>query len=134
MNVEESNPPFNIRQRCENAFNLSGVVPVFTVGSTIFNPSGVIIDEFILAHEQVHAIQQGENPAIWWGKYINDEDFRFEQELKAYRVQYRVMSAMVKDRNLLSKMLYALAGDLSGKMYGSMCKFQDALKLIKNGI
>ena len=134
MKIENKNPPLNIRQRCDKAFNLTDTVPIFTFGDTIYNPSGVVIDDFLASHEQVHAIQQGNKPAIWWARYINDKNFRFDQELAAYRVQYRVMRDLVKDRNLLAKMLHAIASDLAGPMYGSMCGVNEAKKLIKEGI
>ena len=134
MRLLNENPPLNIRERCEKKFDLRSTVPIFTYGETIYNPGNAIIDDFITAHELVHTTQQGNRPEKWWGMYINNDKFRYEQELLAYRVQYRVMNDLVKDRKLLAKMLRAIAGDLSSPMYGGLCSLTEAMLAIKKGI
>ena len=131
MKISTENPPKNIRGLCEFHFDLKGVKPVFTYGDTIYNPHGGFVDAGLEAHELVHAIRQGEDPEAWWVQYFKDPKFRFDEELKAYRVQYGYMHNFIKDRNELARFLMRIAGDLSGTMYGSMCSQSEAMKLIK---
>lgn len=134
MNISNENPPFNIRQLCEVKFNTIGVKPIFTYGDTIYNPLKAPIDKSLLAHELVHKEQQGDQPAKWWNKYFDDDDFRFRQEAVAYHVQYLQLKKDIKDRNQLFKVTHLLAGDLSGKMYGKLCTYNEAVEIIKNGV
>ena len=131
MNIVKAKPPFLIAERCEAAFGLESYDPCFTYGDTIFNPSGNPIDASLMAHEATHQVQQGDEPEKWWDRYLTDKQFRFEQELQAYRVQYKTMQQMMKDRNRLAKLLVNIASDLSGSLYGNMCTLQEAIGLIR---
>ena len=101
MKIKIENPPHRVRQLCEKVFNLTGTKPIFCFGDTIYNPFNAEVDAFLMAHEVVHSKQQGEDPKAWWKKYLLDKKFRFAQELQAYRVQYKVMKDVIKDRNKL---------------------------------
>lgn len=86
------------------------------------------------AHERVHLQQQGgtaEGAAAWWEKYLSDPVFRYEQELQAYREQYRFLKKTVKDGNELTRRVYKLAADLNS-MYGLQVTQAEALRAIKN--
>lgn len=134
MKISEQEPPYGVMQKCQQKFDLSGVKPVFTFGDTIYNPYEMPVGEALVSHEMVHMVQQGEKPHEWWDAYLSDKDFRFKQELEAYRVQYRVAKSILKDRNMVARLLFAISGDLSGEMYGKMCTRTQAFKLIKDGI
>jgi hypothetical protein len=121
-----------VRQLCEHHFDLKGIRPVFTYGDTIYNPHNLEIDAGLEAHETAHTIQQGENPEAWWVDYLKNPEFRFKQELQAYRVQYRFMKNYIKDREKRARFLRAIAGDLSGRMYGNVCSLNEAMQLIKD--
>lgn len=131
MKILNINPPYHLRSKCEHHFNLKGVEPLWTFGDTIYNPFNAYVDPYLEAHESVHCLQQGDNPEEWWDNYLSNKEFRFEQELKAYRVQYRVIKDCIKDRNTQARLLFKIAGDLSSPMYGSMVGNIEALKLIK---
>lgn len=132
MKIVNSNPPFNIRELCEDLFDVKDTKCVWTFGDTIFNPHGGNVDPLMELHEAVHADQQGDSPATWWDKYFRDEKFRFEQELEAYRMQYKHAALKIKDRNQRFRYLNALAVDLSSPIYGSLCTTSEARKLIKD--
>lgn len=104
---------------------------IFTYGDTIYNPDDGYIDAAILAHEEIHEKQQGDDPAGWWVKYLESPEFRLNQELQAYRKQWRVFSKG-KDRNLTFKFLYGIAGHLAGAMYGNIISIDEAVKRIKS--
>lgn len=104
---------------------------IFTFGNTIYNPSGGDIDLPLMAHEQTHSIQQ-ENigPEEWWKKYLSDNNFRLEQELQAYKIQYKYYCNVIKDRNARYKFLNRIASDLSSEVYGNLISKSDALSKI----
>lgn len=120
-----------IHERCEQQFDLGGVHPVYTYGENIYNPHDDVIDPLLQAHEATHQIQQGVHPEDWWEKWLTDKYFRFDQELAAYRVEYKTAKQIIKDRNDMAKLLVALGGDLSGPQYGDLCTLQEAIGLIR---
>lgn len=130
MRILATNPPYNIRELCEATFDLDGMRPVWTYGNTLYNPHGGIIDAPLYAHEQTHSVQQGDSPAQWWTRYLEEPEFRFEQELAAYRAQYVSYQEVVKDRNALNRILHGLASDLSSSLYGGLCTHAKAKRCI----
>jgi hypothetical protein len=85
----------------------------------------------VVVHEATHLNQQeviGRD--IWWDRYLKDATFRFKNEVEAYQAQVRFISDAVKDRNQRFQLVHHLALDLSGTMYGKICTYSDALKLI----
>lgn len=51
--------------------------------------SGRLSDDLV-AHESVHLERQAQmGVEIWWDRYLNDEKFRFNEELLAYKAQYQ---------------------------------------------
>ena len=130
MNIVKEYPP-NIT-KIRNAFPIE-VNTVFTYGDNLYAPLVEFeIPSDLLAHEKTHTIQQGPDPEAWWDKYIADPKFRFDQELEAYRNQYRFYCKFVKGRNERFKFLVTIAHDLSSPLYGSMVGFLEATNLIKS--
>lgn len=134
MNLSNKRPPNNVAKRCAEKFDLSNCKPIYTFGDTVYNPHNAKVDEFLIAHETVHAMQQGEHPGEWWNDYFSDKDFRFKEELAAYRVQFRVFCSQIKDRNEQARYLIKLANDLSSLQYGGLCTQSTAFKLIKQNV
>ena len=132
MKISTENPPHNIRELCEVNFDLKNKKPVFTFGDTIYNPHNGVLDIALLEHEKLHSIQQGKKPVEWWYRYFQESEFRFDQELEAYRVQYKVASKNIKGKNQHFEFLKMIAKDLSDGMYGNTCSFYKAMELIKN--
>lgn len=104
---------------------------IFTYGDVIYNPSGNLIDEPLMKHEEHHSKQQGERPELWWQRYLQDIDFRCSQEISAYQISYQSAKTFIRDRNKLHTYLMSLAMDLSGPMYGSIITFSEAYEAIK---
>lgn len=112
-------------------FGVSWERTAVAYGDTIHAAGALPAD--IEAHERVHLQQQGgsaEGARVWWERYLNDPRFRYEQELQAYREQYRFLAKTVKDRNELARRAHRLATLLSGEMYGSIGTHAEALKAI----
>lgn len=128
MTIKNEFPP-NYAEIAE-AFDLTGVKPVFSYRPFLYNPHNCPIPDHLLTHELVHQEQQ-QDPKAWWNRYLEDRDFRLEQELAAYRAQYQFGKKWIKDRNTLFRFLDALATELSGKMYGEIIGRDEALHLIE---
>jgi hypothetical protein len=69
---------------------------------------------------------------LWWKRYIQDVDFRLDQECEAYGAQYKLICQMVKDRNRQAKNLWAMADILAGPLYGNIVGRTEAMKRIKS--
>lgn len=102
---------------------------VFTYGDKLFVPSGNRIDVHLLEHEEVHAKQQKQmGIEKWWERYLEDPGFRLQQEVDAYRIQYKSMANLsVRER---VGYLDHIANDLSGPMYGSLMTKEEARFII----
>jgi hypothetical protein len=133
MIIKNEKPP--IWDNACAAFKINPANTLFTFGDTIYNPGGIDpIPAHLLVHEEVHAEQQGHNDegaALWWGKFLRDHSFRLEQEARAYGAQYTFLCKTVKDRNQRYKILWDLAGILSGPLYANCSSRQGAVKLIQ---
>jgi len=124
----------------------------FTYGDTLYNPSKLPIPPEIIAHEKVHIEQQKAtilikhravgmstekpniiemNPALWWGKFLREPEFRIDQEAKAYGRQYEYICSVIKDDKTRTKYLEQLAESLSGPLYNSCVSKKEAVILIQ---
>lgn len=103
---------------------------IFTFGQTIFNPSAVQISPALRSHESVHARRQGGDPAGWWASYLDDPQFRLEEELIAHRAEYRAFRSWTKDRNAVARELDVIARRLSGPLYGGLLSHAKARRFI----
>lgn len=129
MEISTQKPP-NYEQILE-VFDVKDKPVVFTYGNVLYNvPEGYKVPEHLFMHEKIHSKQQGDNPVDWWDKYMKDLDFRLEQEIEAYAVQYK----FVKDterRKTSDWFLDRIAHDLASEVYGSIIPFEQAKIKIK---
>lgn len=117
--VDEAMNKFDIADRIDNI--------AFTYGDTIYAKRDLSFG--LVAHEIIHIIQQKNiGKDIWWRRFLNDFLFRLEQEVEAYRNQYRVYK--LNDPVGAEVELERIAQDLSGKMYGNIVDFDRAKELI----
>ena len=130
MQIVNEYPP--IYEQAAEVFPLSGN-EIFAWGDTIYYPKGGEIPVWLIGHEKVHSRQQGGNPEVWWSQYLVDTQFRYEQELEAHQVEYRVFCKNNKDRNKQVKYLHAISRRLASPMYGSVVNFGEAMRRIKHG-
>lgn len=90
---------------------------VFTYGSTIHIPNRIPPASHLIAHEEIHVLQQGDDPAAWWERYLADPEFRAEQELEAYRAQYQFIEQN-HDRKFRRMAIKKLSKHMASAMYG----------------
>ena len=108
--------------------------PIFCYGDTIYNPTKQDLANRpdLIVHEEVHMKQQGKSPDFWWERYFLNPEFRLEQEVEAYRAQYKYMSKHIKDRETLAWFLSEISRDLSSELYGNIISKQDAWSRIRS--
>lgn len=111
----------------------TGPNTIYTVGKTIYTSSIASIGQDIMLHESQHARQQAAAAPIlgvlvWWVRYLLSTQYRLNQELDAYRHQYRWMRP--SDKNAAARYAVALAGVLAGPLYGRVIDFQAARQAI----
>jgi len=95
-------------------------------GNTIYYEGEEKVTGHLLKHEKVHIKQcRGSKwiGLLWWLRYSFSKKFRLSQELEAYRVQYKHSGD--------PRVLIHIANDLSGKLYGNLISYEEAIKLIK---
>lgn len=130
MEIINAFPP-NIEE-IKKRFNLDGHKPVFSYGKILYVPYGADIDPHLMAHEMTHGKYQIEmGVENWWKKYLYDDTFRLDQEVEAYRAQYKRYCHDVKDGNRRAKLLNFIADSLSSAMYGNLVSKSEAMRLIK---
>lgn len=123
-------PP--IYEEAAKRFNIRGRKVVFAWGDKIYDPFDANIGPDLEVHEAVHGEQQKAigGPEIWWHKYFIDANFRLEQEIQAYRAQYKFFCKQYRDRNQQTQFLSRIAGDLS-TMYDLPITRAEAMHRIK---
>lgn len=130
MNIVKAYPP-NI-EKIKAVVQINPMT-IFTYGDTIYNPGGHPIENQseLIAHETVHAIQQGSDPEAWWDKYLSDVHFRLEQEIDAYKAQYKKFRRMTINKKARNQLADRLARDLSSPLYGNIIDYYTARQKIK---
>lgn len=91
---------------------------LFAYGEDIYNPSGVTIPHWLLAHEYRHCARQWQaDPEAWWEKYITDSEFRYGEELLAHVEEYIAQARGTRDRNARVKLEMRTAARLIAPLY-----------------
>lgn len=130
MDVIYGFPP--VYDRVRNVFDIAGKSVIFAYGDKIYNPFRAGITPDLFAHETIHSKQQAlTSPDAWWERYLTEKDFRLDQEVEAYGAQYRYLRGCTPNRKKLEEKLHKLADDLSGRIYGNLCSYDRARKLIQ---
>lgn len=103
---------------------------VFTYFEGIYTSKPMPTDLFV--HESVHYVRQGsgqdENRAKeWWLRYASDKEFRYQEELLAYREQYKYILKKTNKAIAFEFAKNSLAKDLSSEIYGNLKSFYACL-------
>lgn len=105
---------------------------VYTYGNVVHVKKGVLRDD-VEAHETIHVVQQMNypgGPSEWWKRYMSDSEFCLEQELEAYRAQYKFVEKKYPKRQHW-EMLRFYAKCLTS-LYDLKVDLLQAINLIKN--
>jgi hypothetical protein len=110
-------PP--IYARILDAFPLAkkrGVI--FSWGENIYNPSGVDIPDHLIIHERLHSRRQNGDPRGWWDKYLEDSEFRLNEEILAHIAELSYVKDHAPSRELRRGAAGAVALRLRNPLYG----------------
>lgn len=134
LTIKVAQPP--IWEEAHKHFTIDDERTVYTYGDTLYNPGNTDVDIFLYTHEQTHQRQQAAvgGPEDWWRMYFADPNFRQDQELEAYREQYRLYCEHVHDREKRFRYRFQLGQFLSSKMYSAGITHNEACERIKKGI
>lgn len=125
MEIRFERPP--MWAEIDAKFHVDGKPVIFSWGDIIYNPQHITIPPELIVHESVHGIRQlssvVNDPDIdpteaWWLCYIQNESFRYAEELLAHKAEYQFLAAKVKDRNKLNSLLVRTAARLTSPLYG----------------
>lgn len=131
MKIFNTYPP-NYKRICE-VFNIKGSRSiVFTYDGVLYNPGAGKISQDLMVHEETHVRQQKEiGVDVWWDKYLTDAEFRTQQELEAYRVQWRYAKEHYA-RYYNRLVLKHISRSLAGEMYGNLMTKKEAEEAIRS--
>lgn len=90
---------------------------LFAYGEDIYNPSSVPVSRALLAHEYRHCARQFQRVDAWWDKYIEDPEFRYNEELIAHADEFIDLMKGVGDRNKRTKLIMTTAARLIAPLY-----------------
>ena len=80
-------------------------------------------------HEITHHEQQKRDGLEYWVEhYLTDPKYRLRMEVEAYKHQLTIIT----DRNDRTKLRIRCAHDLSSSLYGNICTYEEALKLLSS--
>lgn len=103
---------------------------VFSYGEYIYNPAGNPLPTHLEVHENVHQRQQEGRVKEWWNIYLTSPQFRLEQELEAYSVEYRYIQSTENNKTAKAFLDYA-SSMLSSPIYGNIINFYQAHTAIR---
>lgn len=129
MKIEVANPPNYIE--ILKVFDVANKPVVFCYGDTIFNPKNLSINQAIVAHEEIHSRRQGDDPEEWWNSYLNERDFRLNEEILAHVTEWRFFKDLKTPRNIRRLYKKGIAERLSSSIYGDLVSYKEALKIIE---
>lgn len=118
---------------------------LYAWGNSIYNPSGVIIEPWIMAHERVHGERQlnytvgvpgpwSENNAIrtWWRHYILSPQFRLQEEILAHQKEWEIAQKFLSKKKA-QRYLVTISQRLASPLYGNLISAPDAQATIMKG-
>ena len=118
MKIIKDYPPlFDLIDR---AFNVKGKPIIYAWGDVIYNPMGASIDEHLQTHEGAHGRRQGVDPTDWWLQYIEDEQFRLEEEVIAHAAELGSRFSDAENRHARRAALKLVARRLASPIYGKL--------------
>src|SRR5216684_1545019 len=119
VSIVRAYPPnyAGITRRFPSVRGRQGVL--YAWGDRIYNPSGGMVPPWLVVHELTHLRQQTDydQPSIWWGLYMDDAQFRFEQELEAHKQE--LVAYATQEPNLWRREQYLdrVAARLASPLY-----------------
>lgn len=116
MKIIFANPP--LFDLIAAKFKVKDQQVIFAWGDTIYNPKRIPIGPELLAHEVIHGKRQARDIEGWWHRYLEDPEFRLQEELLAHRAEFwRVLRGRSTDRKFRDECLTVAAKRLINPLY-----------------
>lgn len=103
---------------------------LYAWGDRLYNPSGIKVMPWLMAHESVHGGRQlqrylctipGYTPVEnWWIRYVHNPKFRLNEEILAHRAEWEAYKNAIQNPTQRQFYLAMIAGRLSSPLYGSL--------------
>lgn len=120
---------------------------MFAYDGNIYNPSGIVIPPALIAHEEVHLARQKalaphagsttqwSGPDLWWQRYLEDCEFRYNEELLAHVAEF-LTQLTTRDRNFGARLMMHTALRLIAPLYNYQPprSLQEAMKDLRREI
>lgn len=106
--------------------------PIFCFGNVIYNPYKVTITKDLEVHEEAHSKRQGNNPNEWWMRYLENKEFRLQEEIIAYGVQLAFINSLGIPAKIRQWKEEKLAEGLSSNLYNLGISYGEAKSKIRN--
>jgi len=131
--VQVGYPP--IIDELEKVFGpLKGREILYSWGTTIYNPMAVPVHGQFFAHEGTHGMRQlapGMSIETWWKLYMEERDFRLNEEMLAHIAEYQAFCILHKDRNLRAVYLDKVARKFVSPLYKFDVTYKDAKEFLR---
>lgn len=130
MKISHNKPPHWLIMRM--VFKCDWNRTAFAFGNTIYSKTE--LPDHIIKHESVHLEQQHHSfigAWVWLVRYLFSKKYRYRMELEAYQEQWRFFRRHYA-YNYHADFIAKVAGDLSGKLYGNIVSYDEAVRAIKN--
>jgi hypothetical protein len=142
MQIVRDRPP--LFDLIDKKFKVRGRPVIFAWGTTIFVPSGSLeIAPQLKAHEEVHGGRQllfgppglsdEQRIELWWRLYIEDIEFRREEERLAHIAEYRHLCEHAGGRNARRRHLSIVSSKLADPIYGPLMNKAQAREVLEHG-
>jgi hypothetical protein len=115
LKIEIAQPP--MLEEITKVFPNRPAGVIYAFGDTIYNPGNLPLARPLIAHESVHGKRQMDSggPDLWWRRYLDDKQFRFDEELRAHVAE--ALTQMPKDRNHRAMLMLMTARRLAAPFY-----------------
>jgi hypothetical protein len=90
---------------------------IFAWGDKIYNPGRVHIPLQLIAHERVHGRRQGSDVQGWWIRYLNEKEFRLNEEILAHMAEMECLLGPNPNRQMRRQTLRSISKRLSNPLY-----------------
>ncbi len=104
---------------------------MFAYGDVIYVPSGNSVPQELYDHERVHGSRQTTTGVErWWQLYLEDSEFRRDEELVAHIAEYKSFCARNRDRNARAAYLSTIALRFASPLYRLGVGHREAARMI----
>lgn len=108
---------------------------LFCWGDTIFTMGSLTIEPELVVHEAVHCERQGSDLVGWWRRYLEDTQFRLDEETPAHVAEFKKLCELrrphwVSQRAMRRTFAAHIGSKLAAPLYGNLISPTKAKELL----